>query len=257
MSKTGEYKINNGDFVLIEYTGYIKETNEIFDTTDEKTAKDANIFNPQNRYGPTLVIVGEKWTLEGLEESLIGKREGEEFEIEIPPEKGFGVRDSKKITTTTIRKLRESGVKGDIVTGNIIEVEGRPAIIRAVVSGRVMLDFNPPLAGKHLIYKVKITKLIKDLNDKIKSLINHVDSTILEKTKLKILKKDGKVMLDFGDNAINSPNLHLVKKPIADNILKYISEIKEVQFIDRVVRAELEGKEESLKTIEKAEPKQS
>ena len=234
--------VKTGDFVLIDYTGYVKETDEVFDTTEEKVAKESNIYNPKASYGPTLIIVGEKWVPEGLEESLIGRKEKEEFEVEVPPEKGFGVRDSKKIKTTTVRKLRESGVKGDFSPGNVIEVDGRPAIIRAVVSGRVMLDFNPPLAGKHLKYTVRIEKIIYDLDKKIRELIKHIDSKFMENIKLSIRKKDGLLTINLEDNALKNPNLHLSKKSIADSILRYVSEIKKIRFIDEVVKEEAKAK---------------
>lgn len=256
MTEEKQLEIKNGEFVLIEYTGYVKETNEIFDTTYETLAKEANIYTPRHKYGPVLVIVGEKWLPEGLEDSLIGKKENEEYEVEVPPEKGFGIRDSKKIVTTTIRKLRESGVKGDLVTGNIIEVDGKPAIIRAVVSGRVMLDFNPPLAGKHLKYNVKVSKILKTLEEKVKALVNNIDPNVLEKTKIRISKKNKKITFNFGENALLSPNLHLSKKTIADNILKYISEMEEVTFVDKIKRAKEEEKTGSEPSAQEAEQKQ-
>lgn len=253
MSEVSVRTVRIGDFILLNYTGYVKETSEVFDTTNEEIARESNIYNPESKYGPTLVIVGEKWVPEGLDEALVGRKEEEEFEIEISPEKGFGIRDSKKIKTTTIRKLRESGIKGNILPGNIIEVDGRPAVIRAVVSGRVMLDFNPPLAGKYLRYKVKIEKIVSDLHHKVKELIRYVDPKFIEVVKLFIRRKEGLITIELGDNALKNPNLHLSKKPIAENILKYLQEIKKIRFIDESIRE----KEESKKVVkEKAEQTQ-
>ena len=243
MSQSVEKIVKQGDFILIEYTGYVKETDEVFDTTEEKIAKDSNIYNPKTTYGPTLVIVGEKWVPEGLDEALVGRKEEEVFEIEVSPEKGFGVRDSKKIKTTTVRKLRESGVKGGFSPGNIVEIEGRPAVIRAVVSGRVMLDFNPPLAGKYLRYTVKVERIIWGFNEKIYELIKHVDSKFADNIKLSVRRKEGSITIELGDNALKNPDLHLSKKPVADNILRYIKEIKKIRFIDKVIREEKQGEE--------------
>ena len=39
--------LKKNDFVEIEYTGWTKQDNIIFDTTDEKTAKDEGTHNPQ------------------------------------------------------------------------------------------------------------------------------------------------------------------------------------------------------------------
>ena len=37
--------IKKHDFIEIEYTAIIEDTSQIFDTTDEETAKSANIYN--------------------------------------------------------------------------------------------------------------------------------------------------------------------------------------------------------------------
>lgn len=240
--------VNKGDFILIDYIGEVRDTGEIFDTTLEDKAKEAGIYRENDRYGPTLVIVGENWVIEGLDESLVGRREGEEFTVEIPPEKGFGTRDSKKIITTTIKKLRRAGYEGDISPGTIINVEGRPAIIRAVAGGRVMLDFNPPLAGKVLKYWVKIEKILKDREEKIKSLIErHVGEKVSD---LAFSEKDGEVIIELNDIAINDPRIHLEKRNIGEDIIKYVEGVKVVTFVDRIV------KKETSEEISQGEPQQ-
>lgn len=234
--------VKEGDFVLIDYTGEIKDSGEVFDTTDEEEAKKHGIFNERTAYGPMLVIVGERWVVEGLDKSLINKEEGEEYSIEVPPEEGFGRRDSKKIVTTTIRKLRKSGYEGDLAPGVVINVNGTPAIVRAVVSGRVMLDFNPPLAGKTLVYKVKIRKIIKDRKDKITSLIEkHLKQDMQG---ISIEEGNNSVKIDMKDKSIIKPELHLHKKAIAEELMKYIEGINEVIFIEHIVSEEVkkEGK---------------
>ncbi|MBN2518690.1 MAG: hypothetical protein JXB14_07605, partial [Candidatus Altiarchaeota archaeon] len=57
------------------------------------------------------------------------------------------------------------------VPGMVFEVEGRPARIQSVSGGRVMVDFNHPLAGKETEYKVKVREVAKTENDKIKYLL--------------------------------------------------------------------------------------
>lgn len=240
--------IKEGDFILVDYTGYVKDSGEIIDTTIEEEAKNAGIYNPQNRYGPQLVVVGRKWVVEGLDESFIGKSVGDEYEIDIPPEKGFGVRDSKKIQVVTVRRLRERGVKDTLSPGTIIEYEGKPAIIRAVVSGRVMLDFNPPLAGKHLHFKVKIIKKLKNLNDKITELIKHVDPDFINHAKISIRNNQKHVVISLGNATIDNPRLHLSKKSIAEHILDLIDTVELVRFVEEVKREGEETKQDQQKS---------
>ncbi|MEM0056904.1 MAG: peptidylprolyl isomerase [Candidatus Geothermarchaeota archaeon] len=235
MSVGNEGAIDKGDFVLITYTGFLKDTNEIFDTTDEDVAKTSGLYDSNAKYGPTLIIVGEGRVIKGLEESLIGHKEGDEYEVEIPPEKGFGIRDSKKLVTTTIKKLRESGIKDEITVGKILNIDGKPAIVRAVVSGRVMLDFNPPLAGKYLKYRVKVVKRISSLEEKIIELIRSTDQEFLNAIKeYKIDVNEGTLIINLEDKSINNPKLHLAKKVVGERILKCISEIKRLRFIEEI-----------------------
>lgn len=239
MSEKKEEKdvVKEGDFILIDYIGYVKDSGEIIDTTIEEEAKNTGIYNPQNRYGPQLVVVGKKWVIEGLDESFIGRSVGDEYEIEIPPEKGFGVRDSKKIQVISVRRLREKGVKDTLSPGKIIEYEGKPAIIRAVVSGRVMLDFNPPLAGKYLRFKVKILKKISSIQDKINELIKHVDPEFHNNIKVSLRNNQKNLIISLGDSSINNPRLHLSKKSVAEHILENIDSIETIRFIEEIKRS--------------------
>ena len=70
-------KINKGDFIELEYTGRLKETNEVFDTTDKNTAKETEIYNENMAYGPVIICVGESQILKGLEEELSAEEGGE------------------------------------------------------------------------------------------------------------------------------------------------------------------------------------
>jgi len=52
-----------------------------------------------------------------------------------------------------------------------IEVDGTPGTIKSVSGGRVLIDFNHPLAGRVLKYQVTITNIITDLKEKVSSLL--------------------------------------------------------------------------------------
>jgi len=246
-----EVVIKEGDFVLVDYVGKVKDSGEIFDTTIEEEAKRADIYNERTKYGPMLVIVGERWVVEGLDKSLVNKKEGEEYTVEVPPEEGFGRRDSKKIVTTTVRKLRKAGYEGDLAPGVVLNVNGSPAIVRAVVSGRVMLDFNPPLAGKTLVYDVKIRKVIRDRKEKIASLIERHLKQDMEG--IVVEEENGKVLIDMGDKTINKPELHLHKREIAEDLMKYIDGVMEVVFTEHIRREETREEEKPQQETSQAQ----
>ena len=248
-SKTISKKVavRKNDFIYIDYVGIVKETNEVFDTTIKEEAEKAGIYREEESYEPMLVVVGEGWVVEGLDEALVGKPEGKFFEVEIPPEKGFGRRDSKKIVTTTLRKLRRGGLEGDVRPGMVIQVNGVPAVVKAVVSGRVMLDFNPPLAGKNLIYKVWIRRIIKTDIDKVRALVKKHSHEMGESAKVTIRNKV--VEIKLGSLTIDNPQIGYAKKKITDDILKYIKNINKIRFIEEVLRSE-ESVEKPIKAGE-------
>ena len=59
--------LQKGDFILINYTSKVKETNEVFDTTYEETAKKEHLFKEGETYEPKLVVIGESWVLKALD----------------------------------------------------------------------------------------------------------------------------------------------------------------------------------------------
>ncbi|QGA54470.1 peptidylprolyl isomerase [Sulfolobus sp. E5-1-F] len=160
----------NNDFIYIEYTAKIKDTGEIVDTTNEEEAKKANIYDETRNYGPRLVILGENRLIKGLEEALYNFNLNEEKTIEIPPEKAYGERDNSKIKIVPLGELRRQGITA--VPNRVLRLsDGSLAVIRSVSGGRVVLDLNHPLAGRTLVYNVKVVKVLDNAKDKIMALI--------------------------------------------------------------------------------------
>src|SRR3989338_664709 len=102
--------LKKNDFVEIEYTGKIKEDNIIFDTTDEKIAKDQGIYNQNQTYGPVVICIGEKQVLAGIDEQLEGKETEKGYTLEISPEQGFGKKNAKLIQLINTSKFRQQGI---------------------------------------------------------------------------------------------------------------------------------------------------
>ncbi len=161
--------MQDGDFIEIEYTGKIKESGEIFDVTDEKIAKERGIHNEKATYGPIKIILGENFVVKGLEEELKKMNAGEQKEITVSPEKSFGNRDPKFVKTVPQSEFKKQNVTP--APGLVVDFGNMKAKIQSVNSGRVRLDFNHPLAGRDLVYDVKINKKIEDKNEKIKSIL--------------------------------------------------------------------------------------
>jgi FKBP-type peptidyl-prolyl cis-trans isomerase SlyD len=159
--------IKKGDFVEVEYTGQTKVDSIIFDTTYEKIAKEHDIHNPRMEYGAVIVCIGEGQILQGLDEELEEKETGKEYTIELSPEKAFGKKDAKLIRMIPVSTFLKQNI--DPQPGLQVNVDGVIGMIKRVGGGRCLVDFNHPLAGRDIIYKIKANKIITDDKKKIVS----------------------------------------------------------------------------------------
>ena len=228
-----ENLVSKGDFILVELTGRVEETGEVFETTDEETAKSSGIYDEREVYGPRLIIVGEGWVLKGLDKRLEGLKVGEEAEIEIPPEEAFGERDPRNIRMVPYRVLRSKGITPRV--GERIEIDGRRAVVRSVGAGRVQLDFNHPLAGRRIIYRVKVLKRLEGDEERIRALIGRrfpgVDP---ESFGLKLLKR--RVRITMPEEVFFAENIQLAKRAVALDIQRFLPDVEAVEFVEVVKR---------------------
>lgn len=225
--------VARGDFVLVELTGRAEETGEVFDTTDEETAKSEGIHSDDRVYGPKLVVVGEGWVLKGLDDRLEGLKVEETAEVEIPPDEAFGERNPENIRMIPYRVLRSKGINPAI--GAQVEVDGRSAIVRSIGAGRVQLDYNHPLAGRKIIYEVKVTKRYEDDEEKVRALIGRrflgVDTNLFD---LKLLKR--KVKIEVPDEVFFAENIQIAKRGVALDIQRFFPNFEAVEYVEVIER---------------------
>lgn len=243
--------IEKGDFILISYVGKVKETNDVFDTTIEDVAKKERLYKEGEIYEPNLVVVGEGWVLKALDESLLNFEVGKKESVEIPPEKAFGNRDPEKVRMTPLRRLIAKGITPQL--GAHIEIDGKLATVRTLGAGRVQLDFNPPLAGKTLIYEVTIEKTIDKKTEKLAALIHRrISSVDINKFDLKLTQKT--FTLTLPEEAFYIEGVQLAKRGIAMDIQKFFPEIATINFVERFKKKEAEAKEEKKEEAKKETP---
>jgi len=192
-------KVQRGDVIRIHYTGKVRETGEVFDTTYEEVAKEAGIYSEKGVYGPVPVAVGAGHVIAGLDEQLEGLEVGKKYEIVVPPEKGFGKRDPKLVKTFTLGQFRRRGIvpfPGMPITlegENGRKIKGR---VLTVSGGRVRVDFNNPYAGRYLLYEVEIVEKIEDPIEKVKALVE-LRLPMVDTSKIIIEVGERDVTIDF------------------------------------------------------------
>jgi peptidylprolyl isomerase len=227
--------ILKSDFIVVDYTGRVKETGEVFDTTVEEIAKEEKLYKEGELYEPRLVVVGEGWVLKALDEALLSFKLKKKESVEIPPEKAFGNRDPEKMRLVPLRRLTARGITPKL--GEQVEYDKRLAIVRTMGSGRVQLDFNPPLAGKTLVYEVTVKKKLKTDAEKISALI-HRRIPAVEAEMFKFKVGNANVTVKMPDEALYVEGIQLAKRGIALDIQRYLPKITTVKFIETFKKRE-------------------
>ncbi len=156
------------DFIEMEFTGKIKG-GEVFDSTIKKDLEKLHEGHDHEiEAKPIIFCLGEGMFLKSIDDFLIGKEIGK-YEIELTPDKAFGARVPQLIQTIPMKLFQSQ--KLNPYLGAVFNFDGRIAKVLSVSGGRVMVDFNHPLAGKNVIYEIHVLRKVEDLNEKIKAFI--------------------------------------------------------------------------------------
>jgi peptidylprolyl isomerase len=221
--------LEKGSLILLDYTAKIKDTNEIFETTRADDVKNNPDYDPNKKYEPRLLGVGEGWVLKGLDEALLESSIDTPLNIEIPPEKAFGERDPSKVRMIPLRKLGEKA--NEVSIGDVIELDDRIGIIRFIGSGRVQVDFNHKYAGRTLVYSANIVKKLEDDNEKISNLIRR--RLPIDLTEVKYENKENDLEISLPENTFLIEGIQIIKRGISTDIFKFIPSLKSVIFLEK------------------------
>jgi len=238
---------NKGSLLLIDYTAKVKDSNEIFDTTIEEEAKKHSLHDPNVKYQPRVVSIGEPSfpVLKGLDEALAKTKAGDKLTVEVTPDKGFGERDSGKVRMIPLRKLGEDADK--VSVGDSIEIDGKKGIIRLIGSGRVQIDYNHRYAGKTILYDVDVKKSLENDEDKILEILKY--RLPVEESKVSFKKTGNSLDITVPEEIFRIEGLQGMKYIIQMDIFKFASSLEKINF------TETHTKQQTKPTEEKTESK--
>jgi FKBP-type peptidyl-prolyl cis-trans isomerase SlyD len=119
---------------------------------------------------PLFYLHGHSNIIAGLEEALEGRVAGDNLEISLPPEKGYGVHDPKLVSSLPMSRLPEGtkpmkGQKYNIQIG----AQMRTVTVTKVRITDVEVDANHALVDKTLHFTVKV----RQVRDATKAEIEH------------------------------------------------------------------------------------
>ena len=143
--------VKNGDKVKVQYKGFFDD-GEVFDSTE------------QHGGDPLEFTVGEHQVIPGFENAVIGKELNEEFEIRLEPKDAYG-----DVNPEAFQVIKRAELPPDMEpkAGMMLQVQQQhgdhthniPVMITKVEGDDVTLDFNNPMAGKTLNFKMTVESI--------------------------------------------------------------------------------------------------
>jgi FKBP-type peptidyl-prolyl cis-trans isomerase SlyD len=144
-SETKPEVVDDDIVVLLEYT--LTVDGDIFDTSVDAE--------------PIEFLQGHQNIIPGLEKALYGMVPGEEKEVLLAPADAYGDYDPDRLV-----KIARSDIPDNIEVkkGNPVQLQDNQgniseAVISEIEPDQVILDLNHPLAGKDLLFNVRVTDL--------------------------------------------------------------------------------------------------
>lgn len=148
-------KVQKGSTVSFEYTGKYKsgeKKGEIFDSTKGKK--------------PLTAVIGSGTLLKAFENKIKGMKEGSSKTFTLKAKDAYGIKDPKKVVELD-RDKRFKDVelkKGATIFAMNKDKNGKeiptPLKVVSFTDDKVKVDYNHPLAGEDLNFKVKIVKVV-------------------------------------------------------------------------------------------------
>jgi FKBP-type peptidyl-prolyl cis-trans isomerase 2 len=207
--------MQTNDFVIVNFSGKIKETNFEFDKGDNLP-----------------LVVGVNYTLKGVDKALATMNVGDKKTVEIVPEDGFGKRDEKLLRLVPMSEFKKHGTEP--FPGMVFDADNMRGKVVSVSGGRVKVDFNHPLSGKVLVYDLEVKEKLEGVESKVKALLKMYCGS---DDKVKTVTKDKEIEIEMPP-LVNS----LYKKKIADDVMRFLG-FEKVKFVETFEKPKAEAKE--------------
>lgn len=135
-----------GDSVKIHYTG---------------TLEDGTVFDSSAGRDPLVFTIGGGQVIVGFDEAVQGMAIGDKKKVTIPSHKAYGEKNEELVIQVprdqvppdlnpeVDQKLQMGGPNGELIVVTVVDVTDEI----------VVLDANPPLAGKDLIFDLELVEI--------------------------------------------------------------------------------------------------
>jgi FKBP-type peptidyl-prolyl cis-trans isomerase SlyD len=137
-----ENVVKNGSVVSLEYT-----------LSDEK----GKMIESNKGKEPLKYTQGQNQIVPGLEKEMTGMKVGGEKNVRVKPEEGYGVVNPKAFQEVPKEKIPADALKvGTTLTARSAQGQTVQVRVHEIKEKTVVLDLNHPLAGRTLVFDVKV-----------------------------------------------------------------------------------------------------
>lgn len=136
-----------GDEVSLEYTGLLE---------------DGTVFDSSEKHGvPLKFVLGRSRILPKFEAAVMGMKVGEKKTFTLKPVDAYGEYDPELMRLIPRKRLpaKPEPVPGMTLGVDLVGGQKAQAIITKVSEEGILIDLNPPLAGKTLTFKINIVSI--------------------------------------------------------------------------------------------------
>ncbi|MHA1720247.1 MAG: FKBP-type peptidyl-prolyl cis-trans isomerase [Promethearchaeota archaeon] len=172
-------KVKEGDMVFVDILGKTIEDdpkkNIVFQASNPEDAQMLPNYDPKkiDQYVPDLAIIGKQGFLMDNVDNAIkeGIKFFEEKTITLEPADAFGERVGNKIEKVSAKQFKKDMNEEPRPGATYNDKKGRRGTVLRAAQGRLLVDFNHPLAGKKIEYRIKVIDLIEGFENKVKALL--------------------------------------------------------------------------------------
>src|SRR3989344_6064286 len=139
-------QIVKGNKIKVHYTGILE---------------DGSIFDSSEGREPLEFEVGSGQLIKGFDEAVIGMKNGEEKEITLKPSEAYGEPNPQMLQKVPRTELPQDQEIKEGMMLSVMLPDGQqiPAVVKEINDKEATIDFNHPLAGKTLKFKIKIIEI--------------------------------------------------------------------------------------------------
>lgn len=159
---------SGGEMAVVEKGGASKDTSNLQLTAEKGdhvsvdylgTLEDGTQFDSSEGREPLEFDIGAGQMIKGFDNGVVGMKINETKSVKIDAKDAYGESDPRLLVEVNLSDLAKNNITPEV--GMKLYSQGQQAIVTKVTNKIAIIDFNHPLAGKTLIFKIKMLEIKK------------------------------------------------------------------------------------------------